>query len=291
MEKCLILYSNGLDSRLVVKIMQEKGFEPIAIYFKLPFSPNLEKESKEFCEKNKCKFILADCTKSPLLEEYLHLIDHPKFNRGTSFNPCIDCKAFLLKKAKEFADKNKINLIVTGEVLGERPMSQTLNAMRTIEKEAGVVGRIFRPLSAKLLPEIEGTNKNEFYEISGRSRKTQMELAEHFKIDYPTPGGGCKLCEPQLKARLKLTIKNNMLNQDNYLMAQIGKHYVIDKNWFVVARNEKESLIIEKMKNSIESDLGVPAIYFYNKDTKEKALEIQKAYKEKNSDLYKEFKI
>src|SRR6056297_748070 len=154
-KKCIVMFSGGLDSRLVIKIMQEQGFNVLALHFKLPFGGGcgcLEKEIKEFTKTHETKLKTIDCTKGKYLKEYLEILKHPKYGRGKGVNPCIDCRAFMLKKAKKIADKKNIKLIVTGEVLGERPMSQMKKSMEIVETESNLNGRILRPLSSLALP-------------------------------------------------------------------------------------------------------------------------------------------
>jgi len=302
-KKCIVLFSGGLDSRLALKIMQSQEFEIVALYFNLPFGTGCCNEncSFNFSQLSRVKLEIFDCTKGKLLNEYLDVLKNPKHGRGVSINPCIDCRIFMLKKAKEYADKNKIEMIVTGEVLDERPMSQYKKAMNLIEKESGLVGRILRPLSAKILDETEFEKKglvdrNKLYGIQGRRRVEQMELAEKFKISYPTPAGGCLLCEKNLKKRLNYLI-NRGLNEDEINFIAIGRHFLIDKCWVVLGRNEKENNMIEKLKlryHVLECDdfAGPTAIIFdkCNKKIEGKVFELMKAYsKGKNSKIIKKF--
>jgi len=267
--KALVLYSGGLDSRLVVKLLQEQEFDVEALHFKLPFDCNFGKN----IVFDKIKFSIFDCTKGDLLKEYLDVLKHPKYGVGVGINPCKDCKIFMFKKAKEYADKKGINVLATGEVVGQRPMSQTKKAMRIIDDEIGF--KIKRPL-------IE-------LGISGRQRVKQIELAKKYGIRYPNPSGGCLLCEKELKKRFKILIDNDLINEKTLLLGMIGRHFFIENNWFVVARDEKESLIVEKFKNSIQSGKGKPAVYF--SDNKEKAIELQKAHQMRKPEKFKEFKI
>ena len=280
--KALVLYSGGLDSRLAVKLLQEQGLEVEALFFKLPFGGgccNDEMCNFKFTQIQNAKLHIIDVTKNPFLTKYLNIIKKPKFGYGSGLNPCIDCRIFLLKEAKKIADKQGIKIIATGEVLGERPMSQTAKALKIIDKEAGF--EITRPL-------IE-------IGIHGRSRKKQIELAKKFKINYPSPGGGCLLCEKELVKRIKLLLNKNLITQETLPLVKLGRHFFIDenqKNWFVVGRNEQENKIIEKYKNSIKSGKGKPAVYYYKKtaETKEIALEMQKSYsKSDNESLKKKF--
>ena len=280
--KALVLYSGGLDSRLAVKLLQEQGLEVEALLFKLPFGGgccNDEMCNFKFTQIQNAKLHIIDVTKNPFLTKYLNIIKKPKFGYGSGLNPCIDCRIFLLKEAKKIADKQGIKIIATGEVLGERPMSQTNKALKIIDKEAGF--DITRPLIK--------------IGIHGRSRKKQIELAKKFKISYPSPGGGCLLCEKELVKRIKLLLNKNLITQETLPLVKLGRHFFIDenqKNWFVVGRNEQENKIIEKYKNSIKSEKGKPAVYYYKKtaESKEIALEMQKAYsKSDNESLKKKF--
>ena len=140
-EKCIVMFSGGLDSRLAVKIMQKRGFDVLAVFFKLPFGTGCCNEgcSFNFSQLQGIKLKVFDCTKGKLLQEYLKIIKEAKHGRGSSVNPCIDCRIFMLKEVKKFADKQKIKSIATGEVIGQRPMSQQKKQISLIEKEAGLI--------------------------------------------------------------------------------------------------------------------------------------------------------
>ncbi len=142
-KKAIVLFSGGLDSRLAVKIMQERGFEVVALFFKLGFGTGCcdENCSFNFSQLQGVELKIFDCTRGKLLQEYLEVIKKPKYGRGAGVNPCVDCRIFMFKKAKEFADKEKIKLIATGEVLGQRPMSQMKKSLDLIEEESGLRGR------------------------------------------------------------------------------------------------------------------------------------------------------
>ncbi len=288
-KKCLVLFSNGLDSRLVVKLIQDKGFDVIAVYFRLPFAKDSLEEVKKFCKREKVEIKLFDCCRGKLLKDYLGILDKAQFGRGAGFNPCIDCKIFMLKKAKEFAKKKNIDKIFTGEVEGQRPMSQTSKSMKTIEGKIGF--KIIR-----VLDELG---------IKGRTRKKQMQLAEKYNIDYPSPAGGCLLCERRLKNRFKVLIKNNLINENTLKITNIGRHFYVEipkgisnsriikhKNkinkkegcWFVVARNKEECLVINSFNNSIKDSKGNPSVYFSKKKVRKFAEELQKIYRTGASD-------
>ena len=269
-KKCLVLLSGGLDSRLAVKIMQEQC-EVIAVYFKLPFSKSISKEVRQFCEKEKVKLKIFNCTKGKLFKEYLGVIRKPKFKRGTCLNPCIDCRIFLLKKTKDFADKKKINFIATGEVKGQRPMSQMEKSMEIIEKESGLKNRILRPLSDKSFP----------YKIQGRRRDKQIALARKFKISYPTPAGGCLLCERLYCEKLKKILNKKNLDYNDIKLLKTGRHF--KSSQIILGRNEKENNLLEKKKaiKVIPKQPGPSALVKNKKYVKEAKELIQKYSKHK----------
>ena len=133
-KKCVLLFSGGLDSRLALKIMQSQGYEVTCLYFKLPFSCSNFQDVEYFVKENKSKLVIFDCNKGDLFNEYWKSISQAKYGRGQGANPCKDCKIFMFERAKKFADEKTIDLVVTGEVLGERPMSQLKNSMNLIEE-------------------------------------------------------------------------------------------------------------------------------------------------------------
>lgn len=275
MTKALVLFSGGLDSRLAVKLLQEQGIEVEGAFFVLPFGGgccNDEMCSFQFSQKQRFKLHIIDCTKGKLLDEYLDLVKNPKYGSGVGINPCIDCRIFLIEKARAIQKKIKADFIATGEVLGERPMSQNKRALELIDK---VVGEVKRPL-------IE-------IGIRGRRRDKQMELAKKFKISYPSPGGGCILCEKEVAKKLKILLGKNLINEKTLALSKIGRHFY-KQGWFVVGRNKEESMIIEKFK-CLKSGKGKPAVY-YEKD-KKTALELQKIYStgEENRSKFEEWKI
>jgi tRNA U34 2-thiouridine synthase MnmA/TrmU len=186
-------------------------------------------------------------------EEYLEVVKHPKHGYGSNMNPCIDCRIFMLKKTKAYMELASASFIVTGEVLGQRPMSQRRDAMRLIEKEAGLDGFILRPLSAQFLPvtipEKEGwVDREKLLNIQGRSRKPQMKLADQFGIrDYPCPAGGCLLTDPGFARRMKDLIHHdpNFSLNDVHLL-KVGRHFRFSPRLkLVVGRNEEENQKIQ----------------------------------------------
>ncbi|MFQ5531929.1 MAG: hypothetical protein ACE5ES_04900 [Candidatus Nanoarchaeia archaeon] len=296
-KKCVVMLSGGLDSRLAVKIMQEQGFEVTALFFNIPFGSGCcdENCSFNFSQLQGVKLKVINCSKGKLLKEYLDILKKPKYGRGSGINPCIDCRIFMFEQARRFADEEGIDLIVTGEVLGERPMSQMRKAMKIIESESGLQGRLLRPLSAKLLPETKAekkglVNRKKLYDIQGRRRNIQIKLAKKFKIRYPHPAGGCLLCEKELINRFKVLLERG-LNESEIKFVNVGRHFIIDECWVVIGRNKKENEIIESLgnvskKRVIVPDFPAPSAVVMDKcgkTTKEKVNELIKTYSKKGN--------
>jgi len=199
--KCLVLMSGGLDSMLSAKILKEEGIEVTPLCFESFFfsSASAAKAAKQIG----LKLRVEDFSR-----EHLKVIKSPKHGRGKGINPCIDCHLLMIKTAGKIMKKEGYDFVATGEVLGQRPMSQNINSLNLIEKESGLKGLIVRPLSVKVLPitipEKLGIIKREnFYDISGRGRGKQIELAEKFKIkEYPSPAGGCILTDANYSKKL-----------------------------------------------------------------------------------------
>ncbi|MDP1729421.1 MAG: hypothetical protein Q8L27_04420 [archaeon] len=302
--KAIVLFSGGLDSRLVVKLLQEQNLEVELIYFKLPFGCGCCNNSEcnfNFSQKNLSKLTIFDCTKSKLFKEYLNVIKNPEFGRGTGMNPCIDCKIFMFKKAKEYADKNKIKIIATGEVLGERPMSQTAGSLNRIDKKLGF--EILRPLSAKLLKETQVEKDNlvdraKFLNIQGRQRKKQFELAKKFNINFPTPGGGCLLCEKVYTGRLIDFFKTEKNITPEKLSTLSNFRHFRSKSGakILLGRNHEENLLLESLNKhlkwnitSAKSDSPGPTALYQDKHDKILVDSLIKAYSSKDLALRNKF--
>jgi len=250
-----VLLSGGLDSLLAIKLMEEQEAEIFVLFFKLPFAKDMEKDLQIFSKKEKIHLTVFDCTQGDLSKEYLEVIKRAKYGRGAGFNPCIDCKIFIFKKAKEFAEKNNLDLIATGEVLDERPMSQKKKMLNIIEEESGLKGMLLRPLSAKLLEKTFAeknnlVNREAFFDIRGKRRIRQMELAKKFNLFYPSPAGGCLLCEKGMRKRFKFFFaKENLWRYFNLLA--VGRHFFIEDNWIILGRNEEENKILGKTNGGL----------------------------------------
>jgi tRNA U34 2-thiouridine synthase MnmA/TrmU len=253
MIKAIALISGGLDSILAAKVVQQQAIEVIGVYFKIPFSLREKSERRDFAlELSRISGI--DLKMVVLGEEFLEIVRNPKHGRGANINPCIDCKILMLKKAKEMMQDLGASFLITGEVLGQRPMSQHNRALDLIAQEAGVDGLILRPLSAKLLdetiPEKQGWVKREdLFDFSGRSRKAQIDLAVMLGlIDYQQPAGGCLLTDPRFSQRLADLMRHGGYDLKNVELLKFGRHFRLsDKAKLIVGRDENENTEIEKL--------------------------------------------
>ncbi len=190
-----------------------------------------------------------------LSDKFIEIVKNPEFGYGRNMNPCIDCRILMLKEARVVMDTTGADFIITGEVLGQRPMSQRRDTFNLIDREAGVTDYVLRPLSAKLLkitfPEAKGIIKREMlYGFNGRSRKPQMALAAEFGLtDYPSPAGGCLLTEPNYAHRLKdLLTYNPAPGFRDVDLLRIGRHFRFSPSCkIVVGRNKTENKTIQSM--------------------------------------------
>ncbi|MGQ9624770.1 MAG: hypothetical protein ACUVT9_05305 [Candidatus Bathycorpusculaceae bacterium] len=250
--KALALLSGGLDSTLAVKLILDQGIDVEAVNFVTPFC---------LCKKGGCGASeVAKKFNIPLRiisvgEDYLKVLRNPKYGYGKNMNPCIDCRIFMLKKAKKYAQEIGASFIFTGEVLDERPMSQHMKALSIIEEEAGLRGKVLRPLSAKLLPKTEAekiglVNREKLLDIRGRSRKRQIELAKQFEItDYPCPAGGCLLTYREFANKLRdLFNHKKKVSRKDVQLVKSGRHFRLGKNKIIIGRNEAENKVLLQMK-------------------------------------------
>jgi len=207
--RALALFSGGLDSILAVKVVQQQGVDVLAINFTSPFfgcSPILDGEpvAAQYARRYDIPF-----RSIPLGAEFIEMLRNPRHGYGSALNPCIDCKTFMLRCAGALMQELQADFVITGEVVGQRPMSQRHDTLRIIERDCGLDGLLLRPLSAKYMkmtiPETEGWVKREELPcIKGRGRKDQIQLAAAFGVDeYPAPGGGCLLTEESYIPKVK----------------------------------------------------------------------------------------
>ena len=248
--KAIALISGGLDSTLATKLIKGLGIELIALNTLSPFCLCNHRSSQGclYGAGSVAKELALKLISINVSDEFLEIVKKPKHGYGSNMNPCIDCRILLFKKAKEAMQKEGASFVITGEVLGQRPMSQKLHTMRLIEKEAGLEGLVLRPLSAKALaptiPEEQGwVVRDKLLAISGRGRREQIALASEFGInDYPCPSGGCLLTDPEFSKRIKDLMKHQGFNLDDIHLLKVGRHFRLsDTAKLVVGRNEKEN--------------------------------------------------
>lgn len=254
MARAIALLSGGLDSTLALLTVLKQGIDVTAVTFLTHFGCDISDSSS--CSKNpfpaaeKFGFEVKLCH---LADKFIDIVKNPKHGHGKNMNPCIDCRILMLREAKELMSMVGADFIVTGEVLGQRPMSQRRDSFPVIDREAGLVGYVLRPLSARLLkatiPEQKGLlNRDLLHGFAGRSRKPQMALAKELGLtDYPAPAGGCLLTEPNYSYRLKELLDHDPDPALNDLhLLRLGRHFRLSPECKAIAgRNEEENSRIE----------------------------------------------
>ncbi|MGD8352646.1 MAG: hypothetical protein PVJ01_00660 [Pseudomonadota bacterium] len=196
------LLSGGLDSMLASELLKRQGIEITAIIFQTPFFGSTRAVGA--ARQLGVTYRVEDIT-----FPHLDMVKDPVHGYGKNMNPCIDCHAMMFKMAGDLMEELQAQFLFSGEVLGQRPMSQNLKALKVVESASGYGGLILRPLSAKLLPETEPEKKGQvdrkqLLDIQGRSRKKQIQLAQEWGItEFPSPGGGCLLTDPGFSLRLE----------------------------------------------------------------------------------------
>lgn len=261
--KAFALLSGGLDSILAARLIMEQGIECVGIYFTTPFWSNNDKEKtflKNIEVENNIKIIVK-----PIVTDFIKLVKNPKHGWGKNINPCIDCKTYMLKTAKKIMEQNGGSFLITGEVLGQRPMSQNKNSFSIIEKEAEVVGILLKPLSAKLRPETIAekngwVDREKLLSIKGRSRVTQFKLARQYGITtYTSPAGGCLLTDKVFAKKLyDLYRHKETITKNDIELLKVGRHFRFGENKIIVGRNETENRLILEIKDKNDYLFEVP---------------------------------
>jgi tRNA U34 2-thiouridine synthase MnmA/TrmU len=221
------LISGGLDSMLAARLLVEQGVAVTGIAFVTPFFGPAKAEIA--ARQIGFPLVVRDIT-----EPHLAMVKAPPSGYGSRMNPCIDCHALMLRIAGAMLGETGCDFLFTGEVLGERPMSQNLRALNRVANLSGQTGRVLRPLSARLLaetaPEREGlVDRGRLLDIQGRSRRRQFELAAAYGIrDYPTPAGGCLLTDPSFSRRLKDLLERGPAADAHHIeLLKHGRHFRI----------------------------------------------------------------
>ncbi len=261
MPKALALISGGLDSILACKIILEQNVDVIGINFVTPFCTCTKKGCRHEARKA-AEQLGINLKIVPVGEDYIQMLKKPNHGYGSAMNPCIDCRIYTFRLARKYMEEIGAQFIITGEVLGERPMSQHFQSLKLIEKKSGLTGRVLRPLSAKLLeptvPEIQGlVDRGKLLAIQGRSRKPQIALAEKFGIkEYPCPAGGCLLTDKNFARRLKEAFDHNEETIWDMKILRVGRHFRLhSEKKVVVGRNEMENRILTNLATKQDSIL------------------------------------
>jgi len=247
--KAIALISGGLDSTLAAKVIKNLGIEVEGIHFLTPFTPTIMAQEPSIFAKNAAEYLGIKLVAIDIKKKGLEILKKPRFGYGQGLNPCIDCRISMLKEAKKYMQKVKASFVVTGEVLGQRPMSQRKDTINLIERESGLTGYLLRPLTAKNLPptipeQKEWVERENLLDIHGRSRKIQMQLAQEWSLkDYATPAGGCLLTDASFARRVKdlMEYKPEFSVRDFELL-KIGRHFrVSPQTKVIIGRNEDEN--------------------------------------------------
>ena len=248
--RALGLCSGGLDSTLAGVFLRDQGIEVEWITFETPFFSAAK-------ARKASKMTGIPLTVKPIYPVYIEMLKNPPAGYGKYMNPCMDCHALMFKLAGEIMREKNFDFLFSGEVLGQRPMSQNKTSLRYVEKHSGFGGYILRPLSAKNLPETipekEGlVNRDALLDIQGRGRKTQIKLADKFGVtDFPAPAGGCLLTDKGYTNRLRdLFEHQDKCTEEELHLLKYGRHYRLNpQTKLIVGRTEKDNENILKYYN------------------------------------------
>lgn len=235
------LISGGLDSTLAAKVMKDLGVDVYGVFFAMPWGCCDKAYAIEAARSIGIKFITLQ-----LDERYLEIVRSPRFGRGTAMNPCIDCRIHMFSRAAQYMRHIGADFVFTGEVLGQRPMSQRREAMRLIEEHTGLQGKLLRPLSAAFLdptePELAGlVDRERLLDLNGRSRKAQLDMAQKYQLEgYSSPAGGCLLTDANFSQRIKDTFRHGYRNFRETISLKWGRHFRLSPEFKCIAGRDKE---------------------------------------------------
>lgn len=252
--KALSLFSGGLDSILATRLIMAQGIEVEAVQFVTPFF-NYDVLDDVEAHKARIKALYGiDVFVEDISTNYLRLLHNPVHGFGKNFNPCIDCKIMMFRRAKALLEERGAAFLISGEVLGQRPMSQRRDTMNVIERDSGTRSLLLRPLCAQLMdetePEIKGlVDRSKLLRMSGRGRSAQIALAAEYGItDYPAPAGGCILADPILSKRIAQlyeadnTLASISINVPDIRVLLVGRQVMLPGGgWLVLGRDEKDN--------------------------------------------------
>jgi tRNA-specific 2-thiouridylase len=248
--RALGLCSGGLDSMLAGLVLREQAIEVEWVTFETPFFDAAK-------ARKASQMTGIPLTVKPIYPVYIEMLKNPPAGYGKYMNPCMDCHALMFKLAGEIMREREFDFLFSGEVLGQRPMSQNKTSLRYVEKHSGFDGYILRPLTAKNLPETipekEGlVDREMLLDIAGRGRKAQIKLAEKYGIrDYPAPAGGCLLTDVGYTNRLRDLFDHQAgCTEEELHLLKYGRHYRLNpQTKLIVGRTEKDNANILKYHN------------------------------------------
>ncbi|MES9833489.1 MAG: tRNA (5-methylaminomethyl-2-thiouridylate)-methyltransferase [Candidatus Thiodiazotropha sp. DIVDIV] len=263
--KAVALISGGLDSLLAARVIQDQGIHVEGINFFTGFCVEghthaIRKKDQNKAKRNNALWVAEQLGMKlhieDIVEDYKQVLTNPKHGFGANLNPCLDCKVFMVRKAHEWIQKRGFDFIITGEVIGQRPMSQRKETMPIISDESGANDLLLRPLCARNLPETlperEGwVDREQLFDFSGRSRKPQMALAASFGFeDYAQPAGGCCfLTDEHYAVKLKDLWKargSREYEMDDIMLLKVGRHLRPASHYkVIIAREEGESNFLQ----------------------------------------------
>ncbi|HUT91603.1 MAG TPA: hypothetical protein VMY37_19045 [Thermoguttaceae bacterium] len=246
MPRAVVLLSGGLDSMLAVRILQEQGFEVDALNVRTIFECCKARAAKAAAELGVRLTILS------VADDYLDVIRKPTYGYGKGVNPCVDCRLYMCRMAKAYMEEVEACVVVSGEVLGQRPMSQRRWQVEVIERKSGLEGRLLRPLSAKLLPptipEREGLiDREKLYAFNGRGRRELIALARRLSIkEIPQPSTGCPLTQVTFAPRVRDLMQfDPVATRWDFELLNAARHVRFDEHTkVVVGRNEEENAVL-----------------------------------------------
>ncbi|MGW8194580.1 MAG: thiamine biosynthesis protein [Desulforhopalus sp.] len=266
--KAISLFSGGLDSILATRLVMDQGVAVEAVQFVTPFFNYSVLDDVAAHKKRMRDLYGIDVLVEDISEGYLQLLHHPAHGFGKNFNPCIDCKIMMFSRAKEMLAERGARFLISGEVLGQRPMSQRRDTMNVIERDSGTRSLLLRPLCARLMVETEAerqgwVDRSRLLRMSGRGRSAQIALAKEYGItEFPAPAGGCILADPILSRRIgdlysrQSRLKSADISVEDISVLLVGRQLVLPSGgWLIIGRDEKDNDKLAKLAQSEDAVL------------------------------------
>ncbi len=263
--RAISLFSGGLDSMIAIKLMRDQGIDVTALHIKIGFAGTKDTadEMRRRAELAGADFRIVDVRESYIQD----ILFSPVYGYGKNFNPCIDCHGYMFKIAKAMMGEMGASFLVTGEVVGQRPMSQRSDALKQVSKlaEDKEEKLILRPLSAKLMepttPEIEGwVDREQLLDISGRSRDRQLAMAKKWGWeDYESPSGGCLLTEPIYSQKIREFMEHDTFKVADIDLLKYGRHFRLPNGAkLVVGRNQEDNESLRSLNHPDYTPITLP---------------------------------